>query len=120
VCNTDTLSHAAGQLCGIGFGEIVESHESDRISKRRAISAASAPARRNPKATLSRTVSQGKLASSWKTTPMPSGTSPTTGLPSKLILPATSQHVQQRGLAAAGWADNREKLAARQIEVERS
>ena len=31
-----------------------------------------------------------------------------------------SQHVQQRGLAAAGRADNREKLAARQIEVERS
>ena len=31
---------------------------------------------RRPKATLSHTESQGKLASSWNTTPMPSGTSP--------------------------------------------
>ena len=30
------------------------------------------------------------------------------------------QHVQQRGFAASGRADNREKLAVRQIKVERS
>ena len=45
------------------------------------------PARRRPKATLSYTVSQGKLASSWNTTPMPSGTWPATGLFSKVTLP---------------------------------
>src|SRR5215216_5745798 len=37
---------------------------------------------------LSVTVSQGKLASSWNTTPMPSGTSPATGLPSSVTVPS--------------------------------
>ena len=37
---------------------------------------------------LSRTVSQGNDASSWNTAPMPSGTSPATGLPSNVIVPS--------------------------------
>src|SRR5215470_20228185 len=37
---------------------------------------------------LSATVSHGKLASSWNTTPTPSGTSPATRLPSMLTEPA--------------------------------
>src|SRR5438128_942587 len=37
---------------------------------------------------LSHTLSQGKLASSWNTTPTPAGTSSPTGLPSKLTVPS--------------------------------
>ncbi len=37
---------------------------------------------------LSHTVSQGKVASSWNTTPTPSGTLPATGLPSKVTVPS--------------------------------
>src|SRR5690242_7950505 len=66
-------------------------------STRRRTSASSVPWRRSPKAALSHTVSQGKLASSWNTTPMPSGTVPATGRPS-----------------------HGEKFAAPEIEVDRS
>src|SRR2546425_606713 len=52
---------------------------------RRSISAASKPARRRPKATFSHTVSHGKPACSWKAMPTPSGTSPSTSLPTKTI-----------------------------------
>ena len=40
---------------------------------------------------LSATVSQAKLASSWNTTPTPSGTLPSTGLPSNVIAPAVGR-----------------------------
>src|SRR5712671_675801 len=44
--------------------------------------------RRNPNAILSKTVSQGIEASSWNTTPTPSGTTPRTGWSSNVIVPS--------------------------------
>src|SRR6266536_1568610 len=46
------------------------------------------PARRRPKAMLSHTLSHGKLASSWNTTPIPAGTRSPTTLPSNVTVPA--------------------------------
>src|SRR6185369_7776350 len=50
-------------------------------------SAAATPVSRKPNSMLSATVSQEKQASSWNTTPMPSGMSPAIGLPSNSIVP---------------------------------
>ena len=47
---------------------------------------------------LSHTVSQGNDASSWKTTPIPSGTIPATGLPSKVRVPLVGALDQQTRL----------------------
>src|SRR6266540_318139 len=47
-------------------------------------------ARRRPKATLSATLSQGSEASSWNTTPMPSGAWPAIGRPSNSIEPSVA------------------------------
>src|SRR5262249_27410046 len=52
--------------------------------------AAGTPRRRSPNATLSHTLSQKKLASCWKTAPMPSGTRPPSGLPSSVAVPAVA------------------------------
>jgi hypothetical protein len=43
---------------------------------------------RSPNAILPRTLSHGNAASSWKTTPTPSGMSPWIGRPSKATLPS--------------------------------
>ena len=73
---------------------------------------------------LSVTLSQGKLASSWNTTPMPSGTSPAIGLPSSVAVPSVGRvqpgdDLEQRRLAAARRADHHEELAAHQVEIDR-
>src|SRR5215472_10957580 len=59
-------------------------------STRRATSPALTPRRRSPNATLSHTLSQKKLASCWKTAPMPSGTWPTSGFSSNVAVPAVA------------------------------
>ena len=82
------LAHAAGELRRVGAREFLQAHELDGVADLRGTSASAAPARRRPKAMLSYTVSHGKLASSWNTTPTPSGTSPFTGFPSNEICPA--------------------------------
>src|SRR3954470_592521 len=56
-------------------------------STRSRTSVSGSPARRSAKAALSKDVSHGKLASSWNTTPTPSGTRPATARPSKVTVP---------------------------------
>jgi hypothetical protein len=56
-------------------------------STRRTISAPSVPALRKPNATLSHTLSQAKVASSWNTTPIPSATVPVMARPSISMVP---------------------------------
>ena len=123
--DADALAHAAGELHRIGGGELGEAHQAQRvIDARRDLGLRRASVWRRPNAMLSVTVSQGKLASSWNTTPMPSGTSPAIGLPSS-VDGAVGRAVQpgddfeQRRLSAAGRPDDREELAARQVEVDR-
>src|SRR6185437_1435244 len=57
---------------------------------RASTSARGAPRRRRPKATLSKTLSQKKLASCWNTAPMPVGTVPLSALPSNVTVPAVA------------------------------
>ena len=75
--DADALAHAAGKLRRIAVGEVGEPHHRERILDRGACARPRRDAMRaSPKAMLSCTVSQGKQASSWNTTPMPSGISP--------------------------------------------
>ncbi len=118
------LAHAAGKLRRIGAANSLQPHESQRVLD----PAARLPRRRCRCAAGRRrhcptTVSQGKQASSWKTTPTPSGTSPVTGFPSKLTVPAVggcspAENFEQGRFAAAGRADDGEELAAPQFEVD--
>ena len=63
--DADALAHAAGQLRRIGAGEILQAHEGERVVDAPAqLAPRRRRCRRRPKAALSHTVSQGKLASS--------------------------------------------------------
>src|ERR1700749_3258793 len=70
-----------------------------------------------PKATLSKTVIQGKSAYSWKTIAR-SGPGAATGFPCTSTLPAPRHDVEQRGLAAARRAEQADELALRHGQVD--
>ena len=124
--DADALAHAAGELRRIALGEVDEPHDAQGIAR----PARGAPCRtsfvlRRPNAMLRSTVSHGIEASSWNTTPMPSGTLPSTGLPSKLDRALgrggePSDQLEQGRLAAARRPDHGEELAFAQVEIERS
>ena len=111
------LLHAARQLVHAGAGERLQVHRAPGGAPRCRGARRSARWRcwRRPKQTLSRTVSHGKSAGSWKIITR-SGPGPPTGSPSSEH-PAgcreleTGHQVQQRGLAAARRPDQHHEFA---------
>ncbi len=75
-------------LAGIGAAEIAQAHEADRKIDPALDLGGIDTGTTQAKGNIVVDGEPGKLASSWNTTPTPSGTSPRTGLPSNSTVPA--------------------------------
>ena len=71
-CKAHALTHAAGQLLGIGVLEAVEADEVDRRERALAPLGRRSPRASSPISTFSCTVSQGNSAKDWNTIETPS------------------------------------------------
>ena len=123
--DADTLPHAAGKLRGIGAGEVRQPHEGQRVIDaaadfRRGHAAATqaergvVPHRQPRKAGIllkDDADAVRHLARDW--------TALERHRAGRGLLEA-GQHLQQSGLAAAGRTDDGEKLAASEVEIDRS
>ncbi len=120
------LAHPAGELRRIARREVGQADELQHVAHALvALLAATSDARRRPNATLSATSSHGSDASSWNTTPMPSGASPRDRPAFELDRSLgrrreSRDQLEQRRLAAARRADDGEELAAPKLEIERA